>query len=29
MPPAAFVTLIRNDIARWAKVIKTTHIKPD
>jgi len=29
MPPAAFVTLIRNDIARWAKVIKATHIKPD
>jgi tripartite-type tricarboxylate transporter receptor subunit TctC len=29
MPPAAFVTLIRNDIARWARVIKATHIKPD
>jgi tripartite-type tricarboxylate transporter receptor subunit TctC len=29
MPPVSFATLVRNDIARWAKVIKTTHIKAD
>ncbi len=26
---AAFAALVRNDIARWAKVIKATHIKAD
>jgi tripartite-type tricarboxylate transporter receptor subunit TctC len=29
MAPAAFVALVHNDIARWAKVIRTTHIKAD
>jgi tripartite-type tricarboxylate transporter receptor subunit TctC len=29
MPPATFTVLVRNDIARWAKVIKATHIKAD
>jgi tripartite-type tricarboxylate transporter receptor subunit TctC len=29
MAPAAFVSLVHDDIARWARVIKTTHIKAD
>ncbi len=29
MPPAAFAVLVRNDIARWARVIKAAHVKVD
>jgi hypothetical protein len=29
MPPAQFVALVRNDIAKWAKVIKATNMKAD
>ena len=29
MPPDQFAVKMRNEIARWAKVVKATHMKVD